>query len=204
MPFVPFERTAQVNVRYTYQGQQVENTLYFDRLEGWDTAALEALADSLTSSLNTLVMPFMPTSLTLRELYLIDLSADDAEGVTYTAGLPQAGLIAGDAMPSNVTITASFRTNGRGRSARGRNFLLGIMEDQVSNNLVSLTFTDIWSEFFDVLLGLGASEGFVWVVASRIADGEPRALGQTRPITAYTFVDQTVDSQRRRLPGRGS
>jgi len=47
--------------------------------------------------------------------------------------------------------------------------------------------------------GLGAD----WVVVSRFHDNAPRTAGVVSFINAATVVDATVDSQRRRLPGRG-
>ena len=50
---------------------------------------------------------------------------------------------------------------------------------------------------------------WVWVIVSRYSgvDGDgrpvPRVAGVTTPVTNVVAVDGTVDSMRRRLPGRG-
>jgi len=204
MPFVPFPNTAEAHVRYTYQGQLIENTLYFDRVGGWDDVEMTQLGDSIASTLNSDVMPFMPNTLVLREIYVVDLSSETASAVTYTGGLPQPGLSTEPALPNNVTVTASFRTNGRGRSSRGRNYLPGLTEGRVVGNTVQTSFTDVWLPFWSEMLSLGTDEGFQWVVASRRANNEWRTTGVTAPVTAVVYTDLTVDSQRRRLPGRGS
>jgi len=204
MPFVPFPLTAMVSVRYTNLGQQCENTLYFDKETPWDEASMTMLADSIASTLISDVMSFMPSTLILREIYVVDLSSETAAAITYTGGLPQPGLSAEAAMPNNVTLTISFRTAGRGRSARGRNYLMGLVEPLVVGNIVDTGFTDRWNPFYNELLVTFPGEGFTWVVASRISGGNERAEGVTFPVVAFTYVDLTVDSQRRRLPGRGS
>lgn len=204
MPFVPFDNTAEVHIRYTYQGQQIENTLYFTQAAPWDETEMTQLADSIGSTLIANVMPFMPNTLTLREIYVVSLESSTAPAVTYTGGMPQNGLLTDPALPNNVTVTASFRSNGRGRSSRGRNYLPGLTEGKVIGNTVQQDFVDVWTPFWTALLGLDTSEGYTWVVASRYTNGNPRPLGVTVPVTDVVYTDLTVDSQRRRLPGRGS
>lgn len=193
-----------VSVRYTNLGQQCENTLYFDKETAWDETSMVALADSIASTLIADVMSFMPSTLILREIYVVSLESATAPAITYTGGLPQPGLSAEAPMPNNVTLTISFRTAGRGRSARGRNYLMGLVEPLVVGNTVDVGFTDRWEPFYLELLNDFPAEGFTWVVASRITGGAERAEGVTFPVVAFTYVDLTVDSQRRRLPGRGT
>ena len=62
---------------------------------------------------------------------------------------------------------------------------------------------------YEGLPSVATVAGYTWVVASRFsgvdAEGDPipRAAGITTPITTVLIVDNLVDSQRRRLSGRG-
>jgi len=203
MGFVPFSNTVLVHVRYTYQSQLCENTLYFSNGEGVNEGNMIALGEALSNEIATNHMPNLPNALICRELYLVDLSSETAPAVTVTAALPAVGGINTEPAPSNCSLTISFRSSGRGRSSRGRNYLLGLTENYVSNNQVSPYFTAVWSSFYQFCLDQTVAPDWVWVVASRVHNGAPRALGETHPVTAFTYTDLTVDSQRRRLPGRG-
>lgn len=204
MPFVPAPNVAMVEMRYTYQGQQVENTLYFEAQGTISVAIMNTLGANLAALYSSLVQANMPTSLSLREIYITDLTTETSPTVTFTGTLPLVGNDGQPAMPSSVTLTMSFRTNGRGRSSRGRNYLLGITENEVDNNFVSSTFYGPWESFYQGLLDLAEDETWTWVVLSRIQDGLPRAVGLAQPVTSFLVVDTVVDNQRRRLPGRGT
>jgi hypothetical protein len=79
----------------------------------------------------------------------------------------------------------------------------GIPKTAITANTVdSLTVSGIAAAYNQLLVvadGLGAD----WVVVSRFHDNAPRTAGVVSFINAATVVDATVDSQRRRLPGRG-
>ena len=204
MPFVPTPDVAKVELRYTYQGQQCENTLFFIHNVGINLTDMEALAGAIAANYSTAIVPNVPTSLILREIYVEDQSDASAPAVTYTVGLPQAGTDGAPAAPNNVTLCVSFRTVGRGRSSRGRNYILGITENEVDNNTVSPLAWLPWFDLYQEFLDFGPLGPWTWGVLSTISGGVPRTVGLFQPITAFTVVDATVDSQRRRLPGRGS
>jgi hypothetical protein len=81
---------------------------------------------------------------------------------------------------------------------------LGIRKSQVTLNVVSADFVAIWDAFYNGLIGGADIDPWVWVVASRITNGAPRVTGLSQPVTSWLVVDLAVDSQRRRLNGRGS
>jgi len=204
MAFVPAPSGVKVEMRYTYQGQQVENQLYFKSFTLFTPTEMLALGDALSVIWAAEVAPQSPSSLILREVVVTDLQTDTSPSVTATTGLPVAGLASDNASPSNVTLCVSFRTFGRGRSSRGRNYLLGIREDEVANNIVSTSFSNRWTDFFNALLSDPTiTDNWEWSVISFIEDGADRTEGLIQQVLTFTFVDQTVDSQRRRLPGRG-
>jgi hypothetical protein len=205
MPFVPAPDTVMVEMRYTYQGQNVENTLYFQNAAGPDPANMGDLGLYLIEQWTTEVQPTAPASLTLREVYITSLESATAPAVTVTTGLPASGATGSPAAPNNVSLCVSFRTEGRGRSARGRNYLLGVLESSVDNNLIDTTFTNPWTSFFNsIVVPDWDGSGWMWVIVSRISGGVERAEALVQQVITFTYVDRTVDSQRRRLPGRGT
>jgi hypothetical protein len=115
------------------------------------------------------------------------------------------GSNAGAALPNNVTACVSLRSNFAGRSARGRLYWQALTETQVVGNTIDTSVAgDIVAavQAIDVAMtGLG----YELSIVSYINNGAPRVGG---PV--YFFVsdilmtDFTVDSQRRRLPGRGT
>jgi len=204
MPFVPVPDTAKVELRYNYVSQQVENQLFFKCNTGIDTTKMIALGEALITNFTTNVQAGSPDSLRLRELFITDLTTDTSPAVTVTTGLPADGGTATQSSPNNVSLTCSFRTFGRGRSSRGRNYLLGVREDEVANNVVDTSFKNRWSAFFnDITDPWDLSDDWTWSVVSLIEDGAPRVEGLVQQVLTHVFVDSTVDSQRRRLPGRG-
>lgn len=204
MAFVPVSGAVMAEIRMSLDSQLIENTLYFrSRAEAIDPT-LTGLGNALLLWWTTSYRVKLPDSVTLREIYLTDLNS--ATGPTHTAPAPApapAGLAATPVMPNNVTIAVSFRTGLRGRSYRGRNYFGALGEGQISSNtLDGATQAGIIAAYNALLTG-DVADDWEWGVVSRFSGGVPRAAGVFTPVTAVLITDSIVDSQRRRLPGRG-
>lgn len=203
MPFVPAPSTVQVEMRYTWAGQEVENVTYWSSPALWTVGRANALAAIMISKWETNVQGLLAANLSLDEIYITDLSSDSGFAVSYTTGLPLTGEAGTASLPNNCSIALAFVTAKRGRSYRGRNYLLGLVEGQVTDNAVHSAFQDAWIAFFSAVEGDAAELTMIQVICSRIHDGEERAEADVTPVINRVFKDNTVDSQRRRLPSRG-
>lgn len=203
MAFVPVPDTLMAEIRYLYDGEQAENTLYFKYADTPIITDAEDLADALHSWRDTELKGIQASSACLREIYITDLSAEDSFTHARVTSPVECGEAAGQGLPNNVTTCVSFRTHSRGRSFRGRNYFIGLTESQVDVNIVGgstlAAIQGAWAAIPSYISSLGCT----WVVVSRFADGAPRTTGVTTAITSVATVDNIVDSQRRRLPGRG-
>jgi len=205
MEFVPAPGVAQCELRFLMDGQRVENIVYFDL--GTDPAPVlfNELAQELWDWWAAEMRPLLAPQISLQEVFITDLTSATSETYTYVGGSgPIAGTAAGAALPSNVAACISFRTGGRGRSSRGRNYVAGLIEADVTMNTVDPTTAAALVTAYSELLGAPAITDGVWSVVSRVSGGVPRETALVQPITAAIMTDRTVDSQRRRLPGRGA
>lgn len=210
MPFVPVENTVLVEMRMVLDAQQVENTLWFNFETPPSTTSLATLGAEMLDWWITFYRPLTSTETTLAEIVCTDMSSATGPQVTTTAPVITAGTLSAPVLPSNATLTVSFRTNARGRSFRGRNYIVGLTEEVNTGNTVNTGYvTNVINAYEALLSGGGVLSDGVWSVVSRYsgvdADGDPipRLAGVTTGIVAVVVVDRTIDSQRRRLPGRG-
>lgn len=213
MPFIPVPSVAQVNVNQRLHGERVQNTLYGVNFGGITPENLELLAGEIITWVAESLYPALSQDISLAEVQCRDLSV--ADGAIFV-GVPTVSVEGGQvspALPGNAAACVSFRTGLAGRSRRGRNYVAGLPEFRVSGNIISDPFVTDLQNAYNVLLaptGPFVASGFAWVVVSRYSGvdpvtGEPipRAFGQPTVINAVQ-VDNLVDSQRRRLAGRGT
>lgn len=210
MPFVPVPNTAEFEIIMTLDGQRIENTLYADLGAPWDAAALNAACDVLANWWVDNMAPLTSDQVTLLAVEGTSLESNTAPVGANSVGTPQVGL-QGEPVPNNCALAVSFRTALRGRSFRGRNYVAGLAEADVNRSHVDATLvTQIEAAYNALVTAFGdAPVGAAWVVVSRFSGVDvnhkpiPRTTGVTTPITSAHIVDDVIDSQRRRLPGRG-
>jgi len=203
MAFIPALNTAQVHVRTTLLSQQVENILYFENSDTIGAGDLITLCEYVGDWWNDHLKGNLSNQLTMREIYAVDMTSSTAPtGVDLTHN-GVAGSQTSPAMPGNVTIAISFRTAGRGRSSRGRNYLPGMVEAGVSGNSIDNTYGALFVAAYEELIS-DPLTGWTWVVASFYANHSPRVTALLQPILSCGLSDNVMDSMRRRLPGRGS
>jgi hypothetical protein len=210
MPFVPVENTALVETRMLYDNQKVENTLWVLNDTAWDGASLVELATEVKSWWDASYAGLVTTGVTLREVVCTDMTTDTG-AVGSVSGAGSVGTVGGTKMPSNVSLAVSFRTASRGRSFRGRNYLVGLSNSQIEqpNTAASDYIEAVIAAYNDFMSAIDTA-GWTWVVASRFSGVDPdtkqpipREAGVTTPIVTVVVTDTAIDSQRRRLPGRG-
>lgn len=210
MPFIPVANTALAELRFTQNGQQVENTLWFENASDPDVTALQALDAALFDWWVANLQPIQSSNLQLREITVTSMTTASSATDTFVPPTAEFGASTANVVPGNVTMSISFRTALRGRSFRGRNYALGLTEDQIAGNQFVTGLTALWQAAYDALIVAAATAGWTWVVVSRFSgvDGDghpvPRSAGVTTPVTSVVVVDDNVDSQRRRLTGRGT
>lgn len=210
MAFVPVPNTIQVDVLYLQDGQRVENTLYFERSGGWSLPQIIDFLEQLNTLIAEELMPLLASSIQFIELIARLLDTASSIGFSMPITPPVSGGVSGNAAPNNVTYTISFKTGLTGRSFRGRNYVPGLPGSKVTGNTIdSATRTGLLA-FYSALKALASESTNPWVVVSRYSgvDGDgkpiPRVTGVTTNVESVTTFDTTVDSQRRRLPGRGN
>lgn len=211
MPFVPVANTVEFELRAILDDQKVENTLYFGRGFAPTAVQMLAMANLLAGWWAAEVADYTAESVSLVEVYATDLTSASGPTASY---IPPSAVTGGDAsaaLPNNVSLCVSFRTANRGRSYRGRNYVVGLTEAAVVLNTVQPAYIASILEAYNLLPGLGTATGWTWYVVSRFSGVDPdthapipRVTGVRTPVTTVVIVDPTVDSARRRLPGRGT
>lgn len=197
MPFVPIPSTVRLAIRGSFQGQQIVNVLHY-RYPGAapDTDDLIAFCLEWWTNHGTAWRGVHSDAYSVLELVARDIAtAGGAQGsIPLTAN--NTGTIAGDPCPGNVAVVISWRTGLSGRTARGRTYIGPIPEPNVSGNTVNSGLVTVLATLAGQLIGAAFTDGYELAIAS-LKDGLSR-------VVISSVIDALVDSQRRRLTGRGS
>jgi len=203
MAFVPVPDVIEAEVVWEWDGQVVENTLYFLNDSGWSAGSILEHLEDLRDVIVSQLIPLLPSSIQLVRLVGTLLDAVDAVSVTLSVSPAVVGGVALESVPSNVSYAIQFKTDLRGRSFRGRNYIPGIPNDKINTNTITSGDRTSFTAAYEAISAVGVDLGRRHVVVSRFSAGAPRTIGLATPVTAIATADATVDSQRRRLPGRG-
>jgi hypothetical protein len=204
-PFIPIEHCVQATLQFTYAGQQARNVCYFTGMTDGTDPEPGAVAIGVYNWWNVNLRPIVPTTVTLDAIATRDMSVQTNPVFLLTAGLPLVGTGSSSSLPNNVTLAMSFRTSLSGRSYRGRMYHVGLSSTLVTSNEYSTTHRAALLAAYDLLRVIKTTGGdniARLCVASRYQNLQPRAVGIVNPVVAVTS-DWRLDSQRRRLPGRG-
>lgn len=203
MAFIPAVNGIQLCFQFVLASQNVEFCLSLRKSAGAvtpvDLADAAALGESWwNSDLGSLTSP----AATLSQVVATDMSVQGGQQAIEPVGT--AGSQGTVPEANNVSIVVSQRTALRGRSYRGRAYLVGIPSE------VRLNPTDITTAaasarataFSNLAVDLDGG-GFDVVVASRSHNKAVTNPADQNEVIAYV-VDNHFDSQRRRLFGRGT
>lgn len=210
MPFVPVPNTALIEIQMSMDGQQVENTLYVSKLTPFEVTDLEELALTVVTWWQEECIPLYPNTIFLSAIKLTSLESETAPVWEEPVNTLNNGTMTGASLPNNNCFTITILTSARGRNNRGRNYITGLVESVVTNNAINGTHITNWlGAYNDLKARIDLLNRFL-VVVSRYsgtdANGKPipREEGIATIVTGFRVFDDIIDSQRRRLPGRGS
>lgn len=203
MDFIPFNNTIRLAVYFGQDGQNMANIYHYIVDETPDATTALDLAETFKETWDANVRSLVANTVTLNRIVATIMENENDPSVEYTTGLPMAGGNSEPALPNNVSVAVRWNTNFRGRSFKGRTYHIGLTETQVTGNTISAGIISNLLTAYGELMTLPVDVGpAVLGVASRVSHGLPRTTGVITPVTSV-FINSIVDSQRRRLPGRG-
>jgi hypothetical protein len=200
MPFVPVSNTAMFEIRGVQKDKPVENTLWFRFTPAITTTLMLTVAEALAGLWETSIMPNVSDKVTYTEVYGTDMTTNASPTITLPFPSDTTGTRTGEMLPQNNSLALSFRTAARGKTSRGRNYLIGFTNEMVVENTVIEPFLGNYLTAYAQMIGPGVFvSGAEWVVVSRRVNKAWRAEGLARPVTQILFVNDKVDSQRGRM-----
>jgi hypothetical protein len=204
MPFVPIPNVAQVGLVFDYDGQRCMNVFHVEAAVPYTLSTLAPLAAVFLDWWDNNLKEFMPQTLSLVMVYAKAMDSQSAPALEITSGLPIAGTVTTqEQLPNNCTFAVKWATGLRGRSYRGRTFHIGLHNAMVEGNVLGSTWAGDFQDIYELLIDAVDTLSASLVVVSKWENHNARNTGLTTVITSV-YVDPTIDSQRRRLPGRGA
>lgn len=203
MPFVPFPNTVKVEMIFSQAGQIVQNVFHVRSTEFTTPGALINIAEVFKEWWDVELQTLVSSKVTLTSIKVTSLQTATALGIEYVDGLPLAALGSPNALPNNATVAVKWITGVRGRSFRGRTYHIGLSTLQVSESSLNEVSQNALQTAYRELITLANDADMPLVVASKIENGQFREVGEITFITDCS-INRTLDSQRRRLPERGT
>jgi hypothetical protein len=201
--FIEVPLTARAVLAYTIFNQTVQNVFHFSKLTEYDDTDVATLANEIVTSWDTNLKPTLSAdvvlvSVTVTALYKVD-------GPQFVASANITGTNGGAGFESiGNTIAIKFGSGQAGRSFRGRTYWPQVLAAAVTNNELALATAGVYiaalTDFFD---DVNVAIGDKHVIVSYQNNCTWRTEGVATPVNSYSIVDLHLDSQRRRLSGRG-
>lgn len=190
-----FPTAYKVEVKGIYFGQLTENVWYVQGPDPFDESVALAVAGIFQTGYAAL-MAGQSQDMSINEIAVSNLGGTATGTTALTISPAQQGGRVQDGEPGNVAICISLRTALSGRRFRGRKYFSGLGKGDVTGNQFNLT-----------QLGVMLS-GIAGMVSDLNTNGTPLSVfsptGLTLvPVNNVNAVDNFVDSQSRRLTGRG-
>lgn len=194
--------TIKVAINGVLTGQECINVFHFKA----PSSVTEALMDNLAADVETWLDSFkalVTSSWSCTSVTLTDLTTSSGLSKTYGFST-KTGTLSGAPKPNNVSAVVTSRTNSRGRSFRGRTYIGGVGDNSTDTTLdLDPTWMSSVASVFVSLLNSSAFHSCVISIVSYFANKVVRGAAVVTPITAFS-MDSHIDSQRRRLSGRGA
>lgn len=201
--FIPASHVIKAEMIFQHNGQICENVYNIDAGAVPNTESLLAVGAALVTWWGTELKAFCNPDTVLQEVLLTSMDSEDGPAISYTVGLPIAGTdTANEAEPGNVTIAIKWHTAKRGRSFQGRTYHIGLTEGSVDGNTLPSVTVAAFVEAYTALLEAIEDLSMVMSVVSYVHNKAPRTVAEVTPIESVS-IDPNLDSQRRRLAGRG-
>lgn len=204
------ENVCRVTMEGRLYGQVYQNVFHVgvgfpgSAVGPWTLPMMEEVAEKV-ASFSTDIAQYQTANLLYQSVTVRQLVADSP--LVVVGALEAQGINEGDALPNNVAMAVTLRTAVGGRSGSGRMYIGGIPENAAAGNNASTE----WANGVQAAIATGLrnrlSETGTFdvrlVIYSTETGGAPRLVGVANQVTAVQILDRTLDSQRRRLPGRG-
>lgn len=203
MAFIPIPNSVKLSMEFVIAGQIVVVTLGFSRPTAVTTSQQDSLNSIVKDWWDADLKARFSNAIALHTVRNYDLSAADAPRRDFALSPTLAGGTGGLALPNNATIAITHYTGSRGRAYRGRNYWPGLASaEQSSATAFNGGLATFLISKMIVLANSAASGGWTHSVLSRYLNNQARVTGVATPVIAYG-ADSFIDSQRRRLAGRG-
>lgn len=213
VPFVPAPNCLQVSLIYTTNGGHAENVYH---VQG------DAIIQDLTATAHRIMDVFAAWDsahlaggrVVGHDLVLVTArDIGQQHGPSWERTTASAGALAGSsALPDGVTIAVKWTTGRSGRSYRGRTYHIGLAASQCTGDVLTQAAAGGLLLAYQALIP--AVKGSGWTAAgdtgAHLAVISKRQNKVYLPsavsteITGAAFADLNLDSQRRRLAGRGT
>lgn len=206
MPEVLNPAVVKLTIGMRYQGQEALNVLHAERLDQgpFDITNVQELANDVGDWWQSDFAAVASNQLVLEYVRVRQLAAVQPLEATYIPTVNVAGLLAGEPMPNNVTIAVTKNTAFAGRANTGRLYMAGIIRDYVTGNVLDEEPAENISAAFQALMTAVFASGWALGIYSTVFDKQPRDVGVLAQLLSMGITNRTLDSQRRRLPERGS
>lgn len=203
MTFQAVPDTAEIVIQAARGGQTILTTFYARNAAAWVTSDLIILGAAVDGWVDTHLRPSVSPSYDYLNTHLRDLRTiiGFEADVNTSAGVGLRGASTG---PNSECLAISRQSGLAGRSARGRVYWPDIPdEDKTDNNHVDPARVAVYAAALNSLTAAINGAGWTEVIVSRRSAGVLLAVASTLPVVNYIARDNVIDSQRRRLPGRG-
>lgn len=198
MAFIPTANEALVILEYGIGALRWTNTLWFLKTD-FDNADMEALGSAMLTFVQSDLFTWLQNEVDYHGCKVYDMRDENAPVVTGAASA-FGGARAGNPAAISAACVVTFRTTNRGRSARGRNYVAGLSENDVGDDSIEVAAVyDGIEAGYQNLPTRVTGIGWTHVVESFQNNGVPLSLGQPYIVTDYEVRNPFFGSQRRRI-----
>lgn len=194
---------VKISLIFAHDTRQYVNTLHVSKAPAWSLADLSELGVAVLAWYNTFYKLALTAGVALTTIQMRVLDPALPLALDMPVSPPSAGTRIGTMEAGNVTSTMSWRSGLAGRAFRGRSYIPGMPEPDVTAD----------DRIASVLVSILANAAQQWVFGALpilVSSGifhrpgvVPHPLDNVfTPLVTYV-IENILDSQRRRLPGRG-